>query len=130
MQKTKHDGWHESGLSIGNLDISRSSADTLNLEIGGFYKDNLPKFLPKNSFYKLELTGYKSELYSKKNATVTQGDGSYSLTPTYNQEFILGESIFFSVPISEKSTITTRFDKRQNGAFREFIATAGYLYEF
>jgi hypothetical protein len=78
----------------------------------------------------LELTGYKSDLYSKKNATVTQGSASYSLAPTYTEKFTLGASVFFSTPISENSTITTRFDKRQNGNFREFIATAAYLYGF
>lgn len=132
LQKTRHNGWHEAGLSAGNLDISRSSANTLNLELGTFYKNDLPKLfhLPKNSFYKFELSGYQSELYSKKDATVTQGTTNYSLSPTYNQEFTIGTSVLFLTPISENSTITARFDKRQNGTFREFIATLGYLYGF
>ena len=132
FQKTQHNGWHESGLSAGNLDVSRSSADTLNFEVGTSYKDDLPKLLhlPKDSFYKLELTGYKSELYSKKNATVTESTTSYSLSPTYNQKFTLGTSAYFAVPLSQSSTVTTRFDKRQNGTFRESVATLGYLYGF
>lgn len=132
LQKTQHGGWREAGLSSGNLDISRSSANTLNLELGTSYKDNLPRLLhlPKDSFYKLELTGYKSDLYSKKDAAVTQGSTTYSLSPTYNQRFTLGASALFSTPVSQNSTITARFDKRQNGAFRESIATVGYLYGF
>ncbi len=132
LQKTHHKGWHEYGLSAGNLDISDSSISTANFEIGASYKDNLAKFLhlPQGSFYKLEVTGYQSNLYSKKNALVTESTTSYSLTPTYSQKFILGSSAYFAVPFSDKSVITAKFDKRQNGDFREFIGSLGYNYNF
>lgn len=130
--KKLHNGWKETGLSAGNLDISRSVANSLNLEIGTSYKDNLPQslLLPKKSFYKLEVTGYKSELYAKKDAAVIDGNNRYSLSPTYNQKFTLGASAFLSSPISQSSTVTARIDKRQNGSFREVVATLGYLYSF
>lgn len=131
LQKTQHDGWHEAGLSTGNLDISHSSADTLNLEFGTSYKNDLPKFLrlKKDSFYKFELTGYKSDLYSKKSAIVTDNAVRYGLNPTYNQRLTLGASAFFLIPVLENSAITSRFDRRENGISREFIATVGYVYE-
>lgn len=132
LQKTSHNGWHETGLSSGNLAISRSSANTSNLEVGASYKNNLAHFLklPKGAFYKLEISGYKSELYAKHDATVQDGSAFYSLSPTYNQKFIFGSSALFSTPISQNSTIFTRLDKRQNGTMREFIATVGYTYGF
>ncbi|MBP7709508.1 MAG: autotransporter domain-containing protein [Rickettsiales bacterium] len=132
LQKTNRNGWSESGLLEGNVAVSKSAANTLNTELGAYYKNATPKFLqlPKDSSYKLELSGYKSDLISKKNATVTEGSAKYSLGTTYNQKFTLGGSASFAVPLSEKSSVTAKLSRRQNGNFKESAALINYLYGF
>lgn len=134
LQKTQHGAWQESGLSSGNFRISRSSADTSNFEIGAAYKNNLPRIskkLPKGAFYKLELTGYKSHLYSKRDAIVTGGDANgYALAPQYMESIIFGASGYFSVPLSKNIAANLRLDRRQNGMFRESVGSLGVQYGF
>ncbi len=129
LQKTQHGSWHESGLSAGNLDVSGSSANSVNFEIGTSYQDKLPK-LPRGSFYKIELTGYKSNLYSQHSATVSQGSTSYNLYSRYAQNFLFGASGYFSIPLKEDVSVNLQIDKRQNGIARELVGTLGLQYGF
>jgi len=129
-QKTRSDGWKESGLTAGNLEIGNSSANTLNFEFGTAYKNDLPKILslPPKSFYKVGITGYKSQLYSKNNATATQGNATYILAPTYEQKIFLGASALMQIPVQKNTNFYTQIDRRQNDRFREFIVSIGAQY--
>ncbi len=128
LQQTNHGGWTETGLSAGNVSVSKSSANNMNFELGTSYKDLVAKEveLPQGSFYKLEVSGYHSSLYSKKSATVTEGSASYGLTPKYQQGFTLGGGALLSIPVAEFSSITARIDGRKNNSYRETIATLGF----
>lgn len=121
FQKTNRDSWSEKGLSDGNVSVSKSSANTRNFEIGTSYKDEISTALklPQGSFYKLEASGYQSQLSGKKDATVTQGNVNYGVATNYKQNFTIGGSAYLGVPITENTAILAKLERRQNGSFRE-----------
>jgi len=132
LQKTSRNSWNEKGLSDGNVSVSKSSANTTNFEIGTSYKDEIWNALklPQGSFYKVEATGYKSQLGGKKDATVTQGNASYNVATRYRQNFTIGGSAYLGVPINKAATILAKLERRQNGSFRENVGNLELSYKF
>jgi hypothetical protein len=128
-QKTNRGNWSETGLSAGNLAVSKSSSSLLNFDLGASYKNDL-KFLPKGAFYKAEITAQKSNIYSGKNATVTDGSFNYNLSPKYSQNVMLGLSGYFSVPLNLSTSLVAKVDRRQNGDFKETSGNLGFRYSF
>ncbi len=132
LQKTSRSRWSESGFSVGDVSISKSSANTASFEIGTSYQEEISNVfkLPQGSFYKVEVNGYKTELKGKKNATVSQGSASYALSPQYHQNFSIGGSGAISVPVTKSSTVSLKAERRQNASFRENLGSFNFLYKF
>jgi uncharacterized protein with beta-barrel porin domain len=132
VQETKNNGFNENGLSYGNLNVSESRAKNFNYEIGLGYQNEFAKMfmLPSKSSYRVELTGYQSNLYAKDNATATQGNASYLIAARYNQNFIVGTNISATLPITEATRFSGKFTRRENGNFKESIVGAELKHQF
>ncbi len=132
VQETKNNGFNENGLSYGNLNVSESRAKNFNYEIGLGYQNEFAKMfmLPSKSSYRVELTGYQSNLYAKDNATATQGNSSYLIAARYNQNFTFGTNISATLPITEATSFSGKFTRRENGNFKESIVGAELKHQF
>ena len=132
LQQTSNDGFAEHDLSNGNLVMGKSSANTINTELGLGYQDQFAKFLnlPNKSFFKFELTAYQSNLYSKHDAQVNQGNASYMISSKYRQGMVFGGNTYAVLPVNEKTSILAKFSRRQNGTLRDSIFGIEARYQF
>jgi len=132
LQDNQNNGFNEQGLAYGNYASSKSSAKTANLQAGVSYRDEFAHALkmPQNSFFELGLTGYQSNIYNKKAATISQGNASYQLYSQYRQGLVFGASALASLPLNNATALSVKLERRQNGSLRDNIGSLELRYKF
>lgn len=128
VQRTRNGSSKESGLTAGNLNFSKSSANTLNYEVGAAYSENFIKafHLPANSFYRVEVTGSKSNIFSKDDATVSMGSAKYNLGYNFEEAVLYGAGGLISVPVVKNTNFVLSANHRQNGRYHETNGNLGF----
>jgi len=123
IQETKRDGWQETGLSLGNLSVSNSSARYKTYEIGTLYSNDFSTKLklPKGASYAFGLSAYKSYISNQNDASVNQANTSYEIGYGYKPDVTYKGSAVINLPISEVIILSLKAERNKSDSYQETL---------